>query len=119
MNQKSITKFFVFVLTLFIAEIVSTFAKNYLNIHTGYRDPYKLTAIKMGILIVIYYPVFTFISHVAEIISTHFVKKTKSATIGGMPGLIIAFLIGLFICYVIFLNQWHHINLLKVIWRKL
>jgi hypothetical protein len=27
MNQKSVTKFFVFVLTLFIAEIVSTIAK--------------------------------------------------------------------------------------------
>ncbi|ABG58307.1 hypothetical protein [Cytophaga hutchinsonii] len=118
MNQKSVTKFFVFVLTLFIAEIVSTIAKNYLNIHTGYRDPYKLTAIQMGIIIVIYYPVFTLISSVAEIISTHFVKKTKSATIGGMPGLIIAFIIGLLICYAIFLNQWHHINVLKVLWRK-
>lgn len=117
MNQKSITKFFVFVLTLFIANIVVTIAKNYLNFHTGYKDPYKLTAIQMGILVVIYYPVFTFISSLAEIISTHFIKKTKSATMGGIPGLVIAFVIGILICYAIFLKQWHHIDILKVIFR--
>lgn len=115
MNSKSLTKFFVFVLTLFIAEIVSTIAKNYLNIHTHYKDPYHLTAIQMGIIVVIYYPVLTLIGSVAETISKHFVKKTKSATMGGIPGLIIAFLIGLAICFAVFLKLWHQINVLHVI----
>lgn len=119
MNSKSLTKFFVFILTLFIAEIVSTVAKNYLNIHTGYRDPYKLTAIQMGIIVVIYYPIFTFLSGLSELISKNFFKKTKGAIAGGIPGLIIAFLIGLVICYAIFLKLWHHINIVEVLWRKL
>jgi|GEM_PF-1848849 len=119
MNSRTITKFFVFILTIFIAEIVSTIAKNYLNIHTGYKDPYRLTVIQMGIIVAIYYPVFTFISNLAETLSKHFVRKTKSATMSGIPGLIIAFIIGLAICFAIFLKLWHHINVLEVIWRKL
>ena len=119
MNSKSLTKFFVFILTIFIAEIVSTVAKNYLNIHVGYKDPYKLTAIQMGIIVVIYYPVFSLLSGVAELISKHFFKKTKGAITGGIPGLIIAFLIGLVLCYAIFLKLWHHINIVEVLWRKL
>jgi hypothetical protein len=119
MNSKNITKFFVFILTIFIAEIISTIAKNYLNIHTGYRDPYKLTAVQMGIIVVIYYPIFTLLSGLSELISKHFFKKTKGAITGGIPGLIIAFLIGLTICYGIFLKLWHHINIVEVLWRKL
>ena len=117
MNSKSITKFCIFILTIFIAEIVSTIAKNYLNIHTGYKDPYRLTAIQMGIIVVIYYPIFTFLGSVAEMISKSFVKKTKSV-FSGVPGIIIAFALGLLICFGIFLKLWHHINLLQVIWRK-
>ena len=119
MNQKSLTKFFVFILTIFIAEIVSTIAKHYLNIHTGYRDPYKLTAIQMAIIVVIYYPVFTLLSGLAELLSKHFFKKTKGAVTGGIPGLIIAFIIGVAICYGIFLKLWHHINIFEVLWRKI
>ncbi len=119
MNARSLTKFFVFVLTIFVAEIVSSTAKNYLNIHTSYRDPYRLTAIQMGIIVVIYYPIFTLLGSVAEAISKHFVKKTKSAILSGIPGLILAFCIGLLICYAVFLKMWHHINLLQVVWRKL
>lgn len=119
MNSKSLTKFFVFILTLFIAEIVSTIAKNYLNIHTGYKDPYKLAAIQMGIIVVIYYPVFTLLGGVSELLSKHFFQKTKSAITGGIPGLIIAFLLGLAICYGIFLKLWYHINIVEVLWRKL
>jgi uncharacterized protein YacL len=119
MNSRNLTKFFVFILTLFIAEIVSTIAKNYLNIHTGSNNPYKLTAIKMGIIIAIYYPVFTLLSRLSEILSKHFFKKTKTVLVGGIPGLIIAFLIGLAICYGIFLKLWYHINVFEVMWRKL
>ena len=119
MNSKSITKVFIFILTLFIAEIVSTIAKNYLNIHPGYKDPYTLTAIKMGIILVIYYPVFELLSGLSEILSKHYFKKTKSAIIGGIPGLIIAFLIGLIICYCVFLKLWYHVNVFEVLWRKM
>ena len=119
MNSKNLTKIFVFILTLFIAEIVSTIAKNYLNIHTGSNNPYKLTIIQMGIIIVIYYPVFTLLSGLSEILSKHFFKKTKTAFVGGILGLIIAFLIGLVICYGIFLKLWYHLNVFEVVWRKL
>jgi hypothetical protein len=119
MNSKSLTKVFIFILTLFIAEIVSTIAKNYLNIHPGYKDPFTLTAIKMGIILLIYYPVFKLLSGLSEILSKHFFKKTKTVLVGGIPGLIIAFLIGLAICYFIFLKLWYHINVFEVMWAKL
>lgn len=110
MNYK-LGKFFVFVLTIFIAEIVSIWAKNYLNIHTGYKSPYILTAIQMAIMVAIYYPLFNFISGIAENVSKSFVKITKKTAGGGSMGLIIAFLIGLGIVYIIFLKLWYHLSI--------
>lgn len=109
--QLKLGKFFVFVLTIFIAEIVSIWAKNYLNIHTGYKSPYILTAVQMAIMIAIYYPLVAFISGISENISRHFVRVTKKTAGGGSFGLILAFLVGLTIVYLIFLRLWYRINL--------
>jgi hypothetical protein len=119
MNSRNVTKFCVFILTIFVAEIASAIAKRYIQIHTGHKDPYVLTAIQMGIIIAIYYPVFTFINKIAENISKHFIRKTKQATGSSSLGLIIAFLSGLGIIYVVFLKMWYNIALWEVLWRKI
>ena len=119
MNSRNLTKFFVFVLTIFIAEIASMIAKSYLQIQTGHKDPYILTAIQMGIIIAIYYPVFSLINKIAENLSKHFVRKTKQATGSSAVGLVLAFFIGLGIIYITFLKLWYHIALWEVIWKSM
>lgn len=119
MDQKSFTKFCVFILTIFLAKIAYILINNYLIIHPGHKDVYTLTAIHMGIILVIYYPLFKFVNSMAEDISKYFIKKTKKATGSGIIGLILTFILGLAICFAIFLKLWYNVNIFEVLWRKL
>ena len=119
MNQKSFTKFCVFVLTIFIGKIAYILINDYLIIHPGHKDVYTLTAIHMGIILVIYYPLFTFVNVIAEDLSKYFIKKTKKTTGSGILSLLITFIIGLAICFAIFLKLWYHVNIFEVLWHQL
>lgn len=115
MNKVKVYQFCIFVLTLFLAEIISAIVKEHLPITYDWHSPYKLTAFKMAVTLIIYYPLFSIIETVAKFVSKKFISKTKKATGSGSLGLILAFTIGLASIYFYFLYNWYHVNIFHVI----
>jgi Co/Zn/Cd efflux system component len=119
MNKVKIYQFCIFVLTLFLAEIISVIVKEHLPITYNWQSPYKLTAFKMGVTLIIYYPLFSIIETLAKFVSKKFISKTKKATGSGSLGLILAFTIGLFSIYCYFLYDWYQVNIFHVLTQYL
>jgi hypothetical protein len=117
MNKVKIYQFCIFVLTLFLAEIISVWVKEHLPISYNWQSPYKLTAFKMAVSLIVYYPLFSIIETLAKFVSKKFISKTKKATGSGAFGLILAFTIGLTSIYFYFLYDWYNINIFHEINR--
>lgn len=102
---------FIFILTILAAELSVEYVKHFLTFKTGIENKYLLTLIGMGIIVAIFYPVFTFVHYLTEQFTEHFIKKTKSLTGNTLSGLLLAFLIGFGILFLVYLKKWYGITI--------
>ena len=98
---------FIFILTILAAELSVEYVKHFLKFKTGIDDKYLLTLIGMGVIVAIFYPVFTFVHYLTEQFTAHFIKKTKKITGNSFVGLLLAFLIGFGLLFLVYLKKWH------------
>ncbi len=98
---------FIFILTILAAELSVEYVKHFLKFKTGVEDKYLLTLIGMGIIVAIFYPVFAFVHYLTEKLTEHFIQKTKEITGNTFLGLLLAFLIGFGILFLVYLKKWY------------
>lgn len=109
-------RFFVMTLTILTANLLTNAISDYM---VSYRDQYKpltFTLIGMGIIVIIFYPLFVKLETWVKDISVKAIKSGKSLG-GKYIGLILTFLICLGILTYFYARMWYHINILETLFN--
>jgi len=108
---RKITNALIFILTILAAELAVEYVKHFLKFKTGFHDKYVLTLIGMAVIVAIYYPVFGVVYYLTENLTKKFVSASQRKAGNELAGIVIAFLIGGGILFLIYLQQWYGITL--------
>jgi hypothetical protein len=80
-------------------------------------SPLKFTAIGMAIIVAVFYPAFKFLDELIRLMAEKIIRKGRYM-FGNFLGLLIMFLIVLFVLYCIYDHIWFKISVLKIIFSK-
>ncbi len=107
-------KFFVTALTLLTANLLTSYISEILISHKYDIKPLRFTLISMGVIILVFYPLFMKLEDLLNSISKKFVKAGHSIA-GKYVGLIFMFLVGLFILMYFYAKMWYNIDIVKML----
>lgn len=111
MTSRKLTRYVILIFTILMADIIKEIILHIIGLEKDRRHPYLSTAIGMGVIVAIFYPMFTVMEKVLEILSEHYVKATKGVSGGNLKGLTIAFIVGIAVLYVAYLKVWFNLNI--------
>lgn len=111
---KFLFRFFVITLTILTANLLTNAISNYLTTYRHHIRPVAFTFIGMGIIVVIFYPLFTKMEEWVKKISTKFIKTGRSVG-GKYIGLFSAFFIAIIVLFYFYAKMWYNIDFLKVL----
>jgi hypothetical protein len=111
MNSRKITKYVVLIFTILLADIIKEIVLHLIGLERDHRSPYLSAAIGMGVIVLVFYPMFTIMEKILESITHSYVTKTKNVTGGSYKGLIVAFILGVAVLYFAYLKVWFNINI--------
>jgi hypothetical protein len=109
-------RFVVTTLTILTANLLTTAISDYMISYRNHLKPVTFTLIAMGIIVVIFYPLFTKMEDWVKTLSLRVIKSGKSVA-GKYMGLTLAFLAGVSILCYFYAKQWYHIDLAKVLFN--
>ena len=115
---KSIFKIMVLIIGILLANLITIWIDNYTLTYKWNFPPYVFTWIGMGVVVLIYYPLFTHIDKWATKFGDKFMKAGKKF-IGRKIGAVLAFLIVLFVLYYFYGKEWFHINVIKQLYNAI
>jgi len=106
---KRFFKFMVLILGILLANLITMWIDNYMLTYKLKFPPHIFTWLGMAVIIIIYYPLFTYIDKWATKSGEKFVKAGKKV-IGREIGAIIAFIAALFVLYYLYGMEWFNTN---------
>ncbi len=104
------------ILTLLTANLLTTWITDKLISYKWEIRPLRFTLISMGIIAVIFYPLFMWLEGWVDQFSRRFVKAGKGLA-GKYVGLILMFIAGLFILMCFYAHMWYGINVVKMVFN--
>jgi hypothetical protein len=110
-------KLFNFTATLFTlltANLLTGYITDKLISYKWQVKPLRFTLISMGIIALIFFPLFTWLQQWIDSFSRRFVKAGHNLA-GRYLGLLLMFIIGLFVLMCFYAHVWYGINVLKMI----
>jgi hypothetical protein len=107
-------KFVVTTLTILTANLITTYISDYLIGYKSHLRPVTFSLVAMGIICIIFYPLFTKLEEWINSISIKIIKGGKSFG-GKYLGLLAIYLICLAILTYFYAKLWYKIDLLKVL----
>jgi hypothetical protein len=113
---KYLFRFVVTTITILTANLITNLISDYM---AGYRfqtRPLTFTLIAMGIITLIFYPLFTRLEIWIEGFSRKAVKAGNSYA-GKYFGLILTFIVAILILTYFYARSWYHIDLLKALFQ--
>jgi len=111
---KFLFRFFVTSLTILTASLLTTAISDYMVSYKNSFKPLTFTLIGMGIIVVIFYPLFIKLEDWVTSISVKFIKKGKSMG-GKYLGLFLTFFIGMIVLMYFYAKMWYHIDIFKAL----
>ena len=111
---RTLFKFIVTTLTILTANLLTTYISSLLISHKYEYRPIRFTLVSMGIIVLVFFPLFTKLQEWINHFSKKFVKASHSFA-GKNLGLILMFLAGLLILLFFYVRMWYDINLFKLI----
>jgi hypothetical protein len=109
-------RFVVATITILTANLLTNALSAYLVSYKNHFRPVVFTFLGMGIIIVIFYPLFMKMEDLLKYLSVKLVKSGKSAA-GKYLGLFLTFLVALLILFYFYAKMWYHIDFLKVLFK--
>jgi dolichol kinase len=103
-------------ITILTANLLTTALSNYLVTFKNNVRPLAFTIMGMGVIVVIFYPLFAKLEEWVKGVSMKVVKKGKSMA-GKYFGLIFSFLLCLIVLSYFYAKMWYHIDILKILLR--
>ena len=107
-------RFVVMSLTILTANLLTNAISNYMISYKSHYKPFTFTLIGMGIIIVIFYPLFTKLEDWVKNISVKVVKSGNSFA-GKYLGLLFTFLVGLMVLLYFYAKMWYHIDFINAL----
>lgn len=117
MNLRRLFGYCVLVVTVLSVNLLTGYISNYLMHYKGMTNPYKFTAIGMGVLVIILFPAFKYLDELVKSMAQRMMSKGHHM-FGKFLGTLIVFALLLFVLYCIYADQWFGINVFKVIIGK-
>ena len=111
---KFLFRFVVATITILTATLLTNAISAYLVSYKNHFRPVVFTLLGMGIIIVIFYPLFMKLEDWLKYLSVKLVKSGNSAA-GKYMGLLLTFLVALLILFYFYAKMWYHIDFLKVL----
>lgn len=113
---KNLFKFAVTTITILTVNLLTSKITNYLVSYKVHYKPIVFTLMAMGIITIIFYPLFIWLKEGVNKLSIKIVRSGKS--IGGKYfGLLIIFLLCLAILLYFYAKMWYNIDLLKILFK--
>ena len=107
-------RFVVTTLTILTASLLTTAISDYMISYKTSYKPLSFTLIGMGIIVVVFYPLFLKLEDWVTSISIKFIKKGKSMA-GKYLGLFMAFITGMIILLYFYAKMWYHIDIFRLL----
>ncbi|HLO61259.1 MAG TPA: hypothetical protein VK179_21085 [Bacteroidales bacterium] len=111
---KKLFNFTATLFTLLTANLVTGYITDKLISYKWQVKPLRFTLISMGIIALIFFPLFTWLQQWIDSFSRRFVKAGHNLA-GRYLGLLFMFVIGLFVLMCFYAHVWYGINVLKMI----
>lgn len=105
-------RFFVMTLTILTANLLTNAISDYMVSYKNQYKPLTFTLMGMGIIVIIFYPLFVKLEGWVKDISVKAIKSGKSLG-GKYIGLIVTFLICLLVLTYFYAKMWYHINIFE------
>lgn len=107
-------KFVVTTLTILTANLVTTYISEYLTSYKSHLQPITFSLVAMGIICVIFYPLFTKLEEWINDISAKIIRGGKSLG-GKYLGLITVYILCLAVLTYFYAKLWYKLDLLKIL----
>jgi len=107
-------RFVVTTVTILTANLLTTAVSDYMISYKNHVKPVTFTLIAMGIIVIVFYPLFTKMEEWVKALSVRLVKSGKSLA-GKYLGLTLAFLAALAVLCYFYAKAWYHIDLAKAL----
>jgi phosphotransferase system glucose/maltose/N-acetylglucosamine-specific IIC component len=113
---KTIFKFVVTTLTILTVNLLTVKLTDYLvSFKTHYR-PITFTLIAMGVITVIFYPLFMWLEDWLNDLSAKIVRSGKSFG-GKYLGLLVIYVVCLSVLLYFYAKMWYHIDLIRILFK--
>ena len=110
MNSRKLTRYVILIFTILLADIIKELVLHLIGLEKDARHPYSSALISMGIIVAVFYPMFTIMEKALEYLTESYVRTAKGVGGGSIKGLMTAFLIGFIVLYIAYLKVWFNIN---------
>ncbi|HAM98223.1 MAG TPA: hypothetical protein DCQ26_06395 [Marinilabiliales bacterium] len=109
-----IFKFAVTLLTILTANLLTSSISDFLISHKYDMKPLRFTLVAMGIITIVFYPLFIKLEDWLNVLSKKFVKAGHSIA-GKYIGLFLMFFIAMILLMYFYAKMWYHIDVFKMI----
>jgi hypothetical protein len=107
-------RFVVMTISILTANVLTNALSNYLVTFRSHIRPVTFTIISMGVIVMIFYPLFAKLEEWVKALSMKVVNKGKSLA-GKYVGLLLAFVLCLSVLSYFYAKTWYHIDLWKIL----
>ncbi len=109
--KKKISNLAMIGIVILLAELLNAFFLLVMEKYKSSHMPYRSTAVQMIASLIIYYPVFTFMEKYFKDGSKQLMSNTKKVAKNHIGGVILAFILVFFICWIALVRIWYDRNL--------
>ena len=107
-------KFVIATITILTLNLLTSYMTNYMIKYKSQYKPLTYTLIEMGIMIVIFYPLFIKMEDWLTTLSIKIVKKGSSMA-GKYLGLLLAFSVSVSVLFYLYARLWYHLDIFKLL----
>ncbi len=113
---KHLFKYTVIIITILTANLLTSWISDYFISYKNHYKPLTFTFAAMGIIVVVFYPLFTKMEEFVNKLSKHMIKGGKSLG-GKVLGLFLIFIIAILVLTYFYSRMWYEIDLLVLIFN--
>ena len=117
--SKKLNKVFITSLTILVVSLVASFLKTLVDDYFKDDNIYKSVLIGMGLMVAVYYPMTILLNKYFTKLSQGYLRKSKKIAKSSTLGVIIGFLIAIFVLFVCYSYVWYDTNILADIMNKI
>jgi hypothetical protein len=107
-------RFFVITVTILTANLLTTAISEYMITYRNHVRPATFTFIGMGIIVLIFYPLFMKLEEWVKKLSMKVIKSGKGVA-GKNLGIFLTFILSMSVLFYFYAKMWYHLDFIKIL----